>query len=91
MSGSRFRGSRALASLDTPFADIFQRELTKHRAEAHKFVDELFDKEGGDDDVNKWRRLLSAMMEDFQRWQVRDKTKPFLPRMSIPLDDMTED
>jgi hypothetical protein len=63
----------------------------KHRENAHKFVDELFDSEGVDGDHRLWRRLLSAMMEDHQRWRERDKTMKFTPSMSIPLADMRED
>lgn len=90
MRGRSFR--RSSTSLATPFVDIVAQQLTQHRADAHKFVDELFDKEGPDGENNQWRRLLSAMMEDFERWKRRDKSQVFKPlAMTIPLTDMTED
>ncbi len=90
VSGTRFPG-RPKVGLDTPFVDIVAQQLAQHRKDAHAFVDELLDKEGPDGENNQWRRLLSAMMEDFERWKGRDKTKAFTPVMLIPLSDMTGD
>lgn len=73
------------------FGDFMDAAVREHRVRAHKFIDELFDSEGVDGDHNLWRRLLSAMMEDHQRWRARDKDEKFLPRMAIPLSEMRDD
>ena len=73
------------------FASFLEQADKKHREAAHQFVDILFDSMGVDGDHNLWRRLLSAMMDDYQRWRNRDPSKKFLPRMAIPLEDMRGD
>lgn len=73
------------------FASFLEQADKKHREAAHQFVDVLFDSMGVDGDHNLWRRLLSAMMDDYQRWRNRDPKQKFLPRMAIPLDDMRGD
>ncbi len=70
------------------FAAFLEQADTRHRELAHKFVDTLFDSQGVDGDHNLWRRLLSAMMDDYQRWRDRKQGENFSPRMAIPLMDM---